>query len=83
VQQKANRLFNDTGKPGFFIQVRVKRCGKSAPVPWVTREAWQTPPGARPNREALEDGPSELPGRSQEMLGDRHPQMNDRWLVLG
>ena len=31
-------------------QVRVKRCGKSAPAPGVTRVARQTPPGARPNR---------------------------------
>ena len=28
-------------------QVRVKRCGKSAPAPGVTRAARQTPPGAR------------------------------------
>ncbi len=31
-------------------QARVKRCGKSAPAPGVTRAARQTPPGARPNR---------------------------------
>src|SRR5207244_3546804 len=30
-------------------QVRVKRCGKSAPAPGVTRAALQTPPGARPS----------------------------------
>ena len=30
-------------------QARVKRCGKSAPAPGVTRVARQTPPGARPN----------------------------------
>ncbi len=32
--------------------VRVKGCGKSAPVPVATSGARQTPPGARPNREA-------------------------------
>ena len=32
-------------------QVRVKRCGKSAPAVGATRLAWQTPPGARPSRE--------------------------------
>ena len=58
--------------------VRVKRCGKSAPVPRVTGEAWQTPPGARPNRGAFEGDPPKLPGRSQEVPGNRHPQMNDR-----
>ena len=31
-------------------QVRVKRCGKSAPAAGVTRSARQTPPGARSNR---------------------------------
>ena len=30
-------------------QVRVKRCGKSAPAPGVTRAARQTPLGARPS----------------------------------
>ena len=29
--------------------MRVKRCGKSAPAPGVTRAARQTPPGARPS----------------------------------
>src|SRR6266699_1065316 len=38
--------------------VRVKRCGKRAPVPVVTLEAWYTTPGARPNREALPLGPT-------------------------
>ena len=68
---------------GKFSRVRVKRCGKSAPVLRVTGEAWQTPPGARPNRGALEGGPSELPGRSQEVAGNRHPKMNDRYPVRG
>jgi len=36
------------GSPG--VQVRVKRCGKSAPAPGVTRAARQAPPGARPSR---------------------------------
>ena len=31
----------------------------------------------------FEDGPSKLLGRSQEMSGNRHPQMNDRYPVLG
>ena len=35
------------GLPG--AQVRVKRCGKSAPAPGATRTARQTPPGARPS----------------------------------
>src|SRR4051794_3855438 len=39
----------DDADPRVGEQVRVKRCGKSAPVPGVTRAAWQTPPGARPN----------------------------------
>ena len=37
-------------------QVRVKGCGKSAPRRWQHSAARQTPPGARPNREAR--GPS-------------------------
>jgi len=41
VPQKINRL----------IKARVKRCGKSAPVFLVTKNAWKTPPGARPNRD--------------------------------
>src|SRR5258705_12628228 len=32
------------------LRARVKRCGKSAPAVPVTGPAWQTPPGARPNR---------------------------------
>ena len=31
----------------------------------------------------LEDGPSKLQGWSQEVLGNKHPQMNDRYPVLG
>ncbi len=33
---------------------RVKRCGKSAPRLPATQTAWQTPPGARPNRDGAE-----------------------------
>jgi hypothetical protein len=36
--------------PGNRSQVRVKRCGKSAPAFGVTRTARQTPPGARSSR---------------------------------
>ena len=42
--------------------VRVKRRGKSSPVPMVTSGAWQTPPGARPNREAFEGCPPDASG---------------------
>ena len=42
-------------------QVRVKRCGKSAPAAGATRLARQTPSGARPNRERVVR-PSILPG---------------------
>ena len=43
-------------------EARVKGCGKSAPVLQATGEAWQTPPGARPNRRAFEGGPSKALG---------------------
>ena len=81
VPQKTYRLV--TLALGLVCEVRVKRCGKSAPVPRVTGEALQTPPGARPNRGAIEGGPLKLPGRSQEVSGNRHPQMNDRCLERG
>jgi len=42
--------------------VRVKRWGKSPPVAVVTRQAWQTPFGARPNRRTLEAGPAKVLG---------------------
>jgi len=64
-------------------RVRVKWCGKGTPVPRVTWEAWQTPPGARPHRGMLENGPFEFLGRSQKVPGNRHLQMNDRYLFLG
>src|SRR5437868_10901228 len=46
-------------------EARVKRCGKSAPRPARAATAWQTPCGARPNREAMEPPVSvtQLPGR--------------------
>jgi len=34
-----------------LIKARVKRCGKSTPVFLVTKNAWKTPPRARPNRD--------------------------------
>ena len=46
-----------TGRP----QARVKRCGKSAPAPGVTRAARQTPPGARSSRGKA--GPAAALGR--------------------
>ena len=39
-------------------EVRVKRCGKSAPAGRVTGLARQTPPGARPSREEHGNVPS-------------------------
>jgi hypothetical protein len=62
---------------------RVKRCGKSAPRRWQHTTARQTPPGARPNREAasapLNRGersadPRALPGRPLEVHGDVNPR---------
>jgi hypothetical protein len=38
------------GSDPFFSQVRVKWCGKSAPRGWQQAWRWQTPLGARPNR---------------------------------
>ncbi len=61
--------------PGNRSQVRVKRCGKSAPAYGAIRPAWSTPPGARSSRgfgllarDALASQPS---GRSL------------RWMVTG
>src|SRR5262245_44296028 len=39
------------GTPVLAREIRVKRCGKSAPAAEVTRLARQPPLGARPNRE--------------------------------
>ena len=61
-------------------QVRVKRCGKSAPAPGVTPAAWQTPPGARPSRgdgrpaRHLPHGRRLPSGRPQERAGNRQPR---------
>ena len=47
---KCHREQTADGQPGDrAAQVRVKRCGKSAPAPGVTRAARQTPLGARPS----------------------------------
>ena len=48
-------------------QVRVKRCGKSAPAAGVTWLARQTPSGARPNRERAARPPT-LPGRPHRWM---------------
>jgi len=40
----------------------------------VTSGAWQTPPGARPNRGTFESGPLEFPGRSLEPDGNIRPR---------
>ncbi len=70
------------------FEVRVKRCGKSAPADRATGSARQTPPGARPSREKCDTpsrrsdagrpGPSSLPGRSHRGDGQPSPQRNDR-----
>ena len=41
---------------GFGPAARVKGCGKSAPRAPATAAAWQTPPGARPNRGGMQAG---------------------------
>ena len=51
----------DGPAPWDRAQVRVKRCGKSAPAAGVTQPARQTPSGARPNRERVVRPPI-LPG---------------------
>jgi hypothetical protein len=60
---------------------RVKRRGKSAPHRWQHSMARQTPPDARPNREAVGLGnkpcsviPYVLPGRPLEAHGDVGPR---------
>src|SRR5213078_5175816 len=64
-----------SGQPGRAAQVRVKRCGKSAPAPGVTRAAWQTPPGARPNVGRLARPKS--PGRPHRWMAT-HPDPGNR-----
>ena len=51
-------------------QARVKRCGKSAPAPEVTRVARQTPSGARSDR-GRTARPQTPPGRPLEPAGNR------------
>jgi hypothetical protein len=75
VQQRANRPSPVQGP------ARVKRCGKSAPRRWQHATARQTPPGARPNREAAvtfngagSADPRALPGRPLEVRGDADPR---------
>src|SRR4029079_11534421 len=60
-----------TGRPA--AQVRVKRCGKSAPAPGVTRVARQTPPGARPDRGSAARTQTP-PGGLLEPAGNRRPR---------
>lgn len=80
VPQKTNRLWRLVSS-----WVRVKRRGKSSPAIRATGPAWQTPPGARPNKEARRrllgvrrrrEAPARdrLPGRSLESSGDRRPR---------
>src|SRR5262245_45062488 len=57
----------------------VKRCGKSAPAGGVTRLAWQTPPGAKPNRKQSRSGSLRLPGRLLEATSNRRP----RGMIIG
>jgi hypothetical protein len=59
------------GRP--VAQVRVKRCGKSAPAPGVTRVARQTPPGARPDRGSAARTPTP-PGGPLEPAGNCRPR---------
>ena len=54
-------------------QARVKRCGKSAPAPGVTRVARQTPSGARSDR-GRAARPQTPPGRPLESAGNRRPR---------
>src|SRR3989441_10033194 len=61
--------------PHGVAQVRVKRCGKSAPAPGVTRAARQTPPGARPSVGRLARPMS--PGRPQRGMAT-HPDPGNR-----
>ena len=63
---------------GLRAQVRVKRCGKSAPATGVTRPARQTPSGARPNRERVVR-PSILPGWPHRWMVTHPDPARDRW----
>ena len=57
----------DGPAPWDRAQVRVKRCGKSAPAAGVTWPARQTPSGARPDRERAAR-PLTLPGRPHRWM---------------
>jgi hypothetical protein len=57
-------------------QVRVKRCGKSAPAVPVTAPARQAPPGATPDRD--DDAARRVPGRRQRAPRQRVAQMDSR-----
>ena len=57
-------------------QVRVKRCGKSAPAVPVTVPARQAPPGATPDRD--DDAARRVPGRRQRAGRQRLAQMDGR-----
>ena len=63
------------GPPG-PDQVRVKRCGKSAPAPGATRTARQTPPGARPSVGRLARPMS--PGRPHRWMTTHPDPRRDR-----
>jgi hypothetical protein len=62
-----------TGLRSGPAQVRVKRCGKSAPASGATRAARQTPSGARPRR-GRAARPQTPPGRPLEPAGNRRPR---------
>ncbi len=55
-------------------QVRVKRCGKSAPRVLVTGPARQTPPGARPSRREELSVPLDLRVGRAEAASNRRPR---------
>ena len=74
---KCNREQTADG-PGDRSQVRVKRCGKSAPAATVTSSARQTPPGARPSRG------HGRPVRPEHLRVLRTPSGRPhRWMVTG
>jgi len=67
----------DGPAPWDRAQVRVKRCGKSAPAAGVTRPARQTPSGARPNRERVVRPPT-LPGWPHRWMVTHPDPVRDR-----
>ena len=62
---------------GLWPQVRVKRCGKSAPAVPVTAPARQAPPGATPDRD--DDAARRVPGRRQRARFGNEPP---RWMAV-